>query len=234
MDLREHINKATGGALKDHRVIEGACFHDGIYYLCFDNISKGTCVVCKVKAGAQKEVIGASKPLKIGHANDCCVRDGIIYVTHSGSKSVIHRVSADTLEKLSDIKVKGCDGGFNGISCMGKGYIVKKMHTRKCYVLDANFKRKKTITLSKTRKDGQGMTWVDGKLYRGASQLQSTKNYISVYNSKGKCIKEYHYKHKMELEDVFVFGGTIKAIFYKKYKKKGKKHFEAHIKTIKK
>ena len=228
MELREHI----GAPVKNHRVIEGGCYHDGVYYLMFGNMTQETTVIVKLLHGKEKKVLGASKPLKVGHANDCCVRGDTIYITHSGRSNAIHRVSATTLKKLSDVTITGCKGGFNGISCMGKGYIVKKMSSKKCYILDKDFKYKSTMTLSKTRKVGQGMTWVDGKLYRGASQGQSKENWVSIYNSKGKCIKEYQYKHECELEDVFVFGETIKCSVYKKYTKKGKKHFEAYIRTV--
>jgi hypothetical protein len=195
-------------------------------------MKQGTTVVCKVKAGKEKVVLGASKPLKIGHANDCAVRGSIIYVTHSGEKNVIHRVSTGKLQKLSDVMVTGCKGGFNGISCMGKGFILKKMGSRKCYVTDDLFRYKSTIVLSKTRKIGQGMTWHKGRLYRGSSIGQSKKNYVCVYNSKGKLLKTYHYDHKGELEDVFIVDDKIKVTIYTKPKKHGKRHFECHIKTI--
>ena len=136
-----------------------------------------------VKVKANMTVLKVSKTLKVGHANDCCVRGSIIYITHSGKKSVIHRVSASTLEKLPDINVKGCKGGFNAITCFGNGFLLKKMGSRKCYVVDGAFRYKSTITLSKTYKVGQGMTWANGRLYRGSSVGQSKKNRVAVYNS---------------------------------------------------
>ena len=241
MELREHIGKPV----KNHRVIEGGCYDRGVYYLMFGNMKKKTTVIVKLKAGSEKEVLGASEPLKVGHANDCCVKGGIVYITHSGGRGVIHRVSAHTLEKLPDIKIKGCEGGFNGISCMGNGFILKKIGSRKCYIFDGGWNIKKhkegkhkgkpkTITLSSTMKVGQGMTWHKGKLYRGSSVGQSKRNWVCVYNSKGKLVKKYHYKHKCELEDVFVVDGKIKISIYKKPKKKGKRRFQAFIRTLKK
>lgn len=233
MDLRKHINDVTGGALKDFRVLEGACYDHGVYYLIFGNMKHKTSKIVKVKAGKEKEVLKVSKTLKVGHANDCCVRGSIIYITHSGKKSVIHRVSASTLDKLPDITVKGCKGGFNAITCFGTGFLLKKMGSRKCYVVSDTFHYKSTITLSKTYKVGQGMTWYKGRLYRGSSVGQSKKNRVAVYNGKGKLLRVYHYKKKCELEDVFVVGGVLKIGIYRKYKKKGKKHFKAFIKKVK-
>ena len=232
MDLRKHINDETDGALKHHRVLEGSCLYGGVYYLMFGNMKKKTTIICKVKQGKEKKVLGVSKPLKVGHANDCCVRGSIIYITHSGEKSVIHRVSASTLKKLPDITVKGCEGGFNGISCMGSGYILKKMGSRKCYVVDENWCYLRTIKLSKTYKIGQGITWENGKLYRASSVGQSKKNRVAVYNSNGKLKKVYHYKHKCELEDVIVDKHRLIITYYRKHKVHGKKKFEAYLKTI--
>ena len=236
MDLREHINKATGGALKDHRVIEGGCYDGGMYYLLFGNMTRKTTVVCKVKAGKEKKVLGASKPLHIGHANDCCVRGSIVYVTHSGKKNVIHRVSASTLKKLSDVNVTGCKCGFNAVTCFGSGFLVKKMASRKCFVLDDRFRHKKTITLSSTMKVGQGMHWDPkrARLFRASSTGQSKKNFVCEYKASGKLVKKYQYKHKCELEDVMVNGaGDIVITIYKKRKKKRGKTFEAFIRKLK-
>ena len=230
MDIRAHINGKTKNSPKNFRVLEGGCYDHGVYYLIFGNIKHKTSRIVKVKAGKEKEVLKVSKTLKVGHANDCCVRGSIIYITHSGKKSVIHRVSASTLEKLPDITVKGCKGGFNAITCFGTGFLLKKMGSRKCYVVSDTFHYKSTITLSKTYKVGQGMTWYNGRLYRGSSVGQSKKNRVAVYNGKGKLLKVYNYKKKCELEDVFVVGGVLKIGIYRKYKKKGKKHFKAFIK----
>jgi hypothetical protein len=232
MDLRKHINEETGGALKHHRVLEGGCREGGIYYLMFGNMKKKTTVVCKLMAGKEKTVLGVSKPLKIGHANDCCVRGNIILVTHSGKRNVIHRVSANTLTKLPDVNVSGCKGGFNGIACMSENYLLKKMGSKKCYVVDSAFRYKNTIKLSKTKKIGQGITYHDGRIYRATSIGQSKRNYVMVYNRHGKLLKTYHYKHKCEIEDVFVAGDNIRISIYRKRKKNGKKHFEAFIRTL--
>lgn len=227
MELRSHIGKP----LKKFRVIEGGCYDNGYYYLIFGNMKRKTSKIVKLKAGKKKKVVAISGTLKVGHANDCCVHKGVIYITHSGKKSVIHRVSASSLKKLADIKVKGCKGGFNAITCFGNGYLLKKMGSRKCYVVDAGFHYKSTITLSKTYKVGQGMTWYNGRLYRASSVGQSKKSKVAVYNAKGKLLKTYYYKHKCEIEDVFIVDGKIKVSYYKKHKKP-KKKFEAYIVSL--
>lgn len=226
MELRKHIGKAVS----KYRVLEGGCYYKGTYYLCFGNMRKKTTVIVKLKAGKEKRVLGVSKPLHVGHANDCCVRHGILYITHSGKSNRIHRVSTASLKRLEDIKVKGCNGGFNGISCMGKGFLVKKMASRKCFVLDDHFRYKSTITLSKTLKVGQGMTWHDGKLYRASSVGQSHKNYVAVYNSKGDLLKTKHYDHKCELEDVmFNHNGKMVLAVYRKRRVSGTTTFQAFL-----
>ena len=223
MELRKHIGKAVN----KYRVLEGGCYYKGTYFLCFGNMTTRKTVIVKLKAGKEKRVLGVSKPLHVGHANDCCVRHGILYITHSGKSNRIHRVSTASLKKLEDIKVTGCKGGFNGISCMGKGYIVKKMASRKCFVLNDKFQYKSTIKLDKTYKVGQGITWHDGKLYRASSVRQSTQNYITVYNSKGVVTHRYHINEKCELEDVmFNRHGHLIASIYKKSHGK----YEAYLK----
>ena len=228
MELREHVGKK----LEHHRVLEGGCYHKGCYFMIFGNMKHKTSRIVKFKAGKEKKVLKVSDVLRIGHGNDCCVRDGILYITHSGKSNAIHRVDADSLKKLPDVTVTGCRGGFNGICCMGKGYLVKKMSSRKVYVLDNNFRCRSTITLSNTMKVGQGMTWHDGKLYRASSVGQSRKNYVCVYDSKGRPLKKLHYDHTCEIEDVMIVDGRIKVSIYRKRGKKRKK-YEAFIRKLK-
>lgn len=225
-----NIRKIVGKAVKKHRVAEGACYSGGYYYFSFGNLRKKKTII--VKMTKDLKVVKISSPLKVGHCNDMCERDGILYITHSGKKNVIHRVNAKTLKKLENTKVKGCKGGFNAITCFGNGFLLKKMGSRKCYVVDGAFRYKSTITLSKTYKVGQGMTWANGRLYRGSSVGQSKKSKVAVYNGKGKLLKVYHYKHKGELEGVFVIGHSLLISIYRKYKKHGKKKFKAYIKKI--
>ena len=232
MDLRAHINKATKDALKHHRVIEGCCWHDGIYYLCFDNISDETTVIAKVKEGAEKKVLGVSKVLKVGHANDCCVKDGILYITHSGDSRAIHRVDIKTLKKLSDVKASE-PGGYNGITVYKDGFILRKGSY--FYITDKNFKVKKKIKQSKTFKISQGICYnpKDNRIYRGSSISQSKSNYVSIYKMDGTYVKNIHYNKTCELEGVMIKdNGSLVISYYRTYKKKGKKHFEAHLKTL--
>lgn len=227
MELRKHI----GAKLKHHRVLEGACYKDGAYTLIFGNMKRKTSII--VRLDKKLNVLGISEPMKVGHGNDCCQRGDTIYIVASGKTNKIYRVDANTLKKKKSVKVKGCKGGFNGIANFGGGFIVRKMHTRKFYILDADLKKVKTITIPKRFTHEQGITWHDGKLYCAASRWQSKKNRIGVYNSKGEMIEKYRYPKKCELENVMIVGGKIVFGIYKKYRKKGKKHFEAYLKEIK-
>ena len=227
MELRKHI----GEKLKHHRVFEGACYSKGVYTLIFGNMRKKTSVL--VRLNKQMEVLGISEPMKIGHGNDCCQRGDTIYIVASGKTNKIFRVDAQTLKKKKSVKVKGCKGGFNGIACFGVGFIVRKMHTRKFYILDADMKKVRTIIIPKRLTHEQGIEWHNGKLYCAASRWQSTKNRIGVYDGKGRPIKRYHYKKKCELENVMIVDGRIVFGIYKKYRNKGKKHFEAYLKGVK-
>ena len=228
MELREHVGKK----LENHRVLEGGCYHKGCYFMIFGNMKYKTSVIVKFKAGREKRVLKVSDVLRIGHGNDCCVRDGVLYITHSGKSNAIHRVDVDSLKKLPDVTVTGCRGGVNGICCMGEGYLVKKMSSSKVFVLDSRFRYLSTITLSAVMKVGQGMTWYKGKLYRASSQGQSKKNYVCVYDSKGKLLKKLHYNHICEIEDVMIVNGVIKVSIYRKRGKQRKKH-EAFIRKLK-
>lgn len=227
MELRKHIGKK----LKHHRVLEGGCYYNGVYTLIFGNMKKKTSII--VRLNEKMKVINVSESIKVGHGNDCCQRGNIIYIVASGKTNKIFRVNASTLKKMKSIKVKGCKGGFNGIACFGTGYIVRKMHTKKFYILDKNFKKLKTITIPKRLTHEQGIDWYNGRLYCAASHWQSTKNRIGVYNSRGKLIKKYYYKKRCEIENVFIVNNKINFGVYKKYKKNGKKHFEAYIIKLK-
>lgn len=228
MELRKHVGKS----LDDFRVIEGGCYHAGYYYMIFGNMRRKLSKIVKFKSGKQKKIVKISKTMSIGHANDCCVKGGILYVTHSGKSNAVHRIDATSLVKMSDVVVSGCEGGFNAICTHKDGFLIKKMHSKKIFVLDAEFKKKDTIKLSKTRKVGQGMTCHKDRIYRASSVGRSRKNYVSVYSIKGKLLKTHHYDKVCEIEDVMIVGGKIKVSLYKKYKKGKKKHFEAYIKTI--
>lgn len=223
MELRKHIGKK----IKHHRVLEGGCYYNGVYTLIFGNMRKKTSVL--VRLDKKMNVLGISEPMKVGHGNDCCQRGNTIYIVASGKTNKIFRVDANTLKKKSSVTVKGCKGGFNGIACVGVGFIVRKMHTRKFYLLDAHMKKVKTITIPKRFTHEQGITWHNGKIYCAASRWQSTKNRIGIYDSQGKPRRRYHYKKKCEIENVMIVDGHIVFGVYKKYRKKGKKHFEAYL-----
>ena len=227
-----NIRKIVGKAVKKHRVAEGACYSGGYYYFSFGNLRKKKTII--VKMTKDLKVVKISSPLKVGHCNDMCERDGILYITHSGKKNVIHRVNAKTLKKLENTKVKGYKNGrFNAITCFGNGFMLKQMASKKIIITDKKFNYLHTVKLSETMKLGQGMTWAKGKLYRASSVKQSRKNYICVYSSKGKLLDRIHYNHKGELEDVMMVDGKLMLYIHRKKKtKKGKKKFKALLKKV--
>lgn len=234
------IRKAAGDKLKHYNVMQGSCAGGDYIFVAFEqkkNKKKGRKHRIKIvkldKTG--EKVLKVSKPLKIGHANDMAYRDGILYVTHSGDddKKSIHRIDANSLEKLSNIRVKGIDkGGFNGIACFGSGYLLKKMRSHKIYVVDSSFRFLRSFKLKKKFSTSQGIDWHKGRLYQATSTLQSKHNYINVYTIKGKRVKRIHYAKKCELEGVFFCDDICYIGIYKKQKKGKKKTYMGMLERI--
>lgn len=230
-EKRWDVKAEAGDKLKHYNVTQGACSDGEHIYMVFERKKKHQVKIVKLKA-SDYSVQKVSGALKVGHGNDLCYKDGILYITHSGTSDCIHRVDAKTLKKLKDVKVNK-PGGYNGITVYKDGFILRKIASSYFYITDANFKVKKKIKQSKTFKVSQGICYHDGLIYRGSSIAQSKSNYISVYKTNGKYVKNYHYKKKCELEGVFFIGDTLYFTIYKKYKKKKKKHYEAYIKKVK-
>ena len=234
-DIRAHSDKK----LKGYSVVQGGCASPRYIYLVFEKKGKksSTCKIVQLD-GKTLRVIKVSKPLKIGHGNSICLKNSTLYITHSGTKKVIHTVHAMTLEKGKDIKVKNPKNfktinGFNGIAPYKDGFILRNMGSRKLYICDSDFKIKKYITLASTVVS-QDMDTYNNQIIRAFSQLQSKKNYVYFYDYKGKLLKKIHLKVKGELENVFVFNGYLYGTIYKKVKKKGKWKYRAYIVSIKK
>ena len=229
--MGEDIRKKAGKKLAHYAVTQGACSDDEFIYMIFERKKPHRCKVVKLDAKTH-DIVKVSGALKLGHGNDCCVKDGVLHVTHSGKSKTIHRVNAKTLTKLKngDVKVKGVKaGGFNGITNYEEGFALKKMGGQFVYIMTKHFKYKSKIKLGKKFSISQGITYHGGKFYRGSSQAQSKKNYISIYKKSGKYEDCKHYNHKCELEGVFFVGEQLHATIYKKYKKNKKKHYEAYI-----
>ena len=102
MIISENIRSLAGNALKYFTVTQGACSDDRYIYMVFERKPKGDRTHrCKVVVydPTVKKVIMVSGALKLGHGNDMCIRDGVLYITHSEGAKVIHRVDAKTLKK---------------------------------------------------------------------------------------------------------------------------------------
>lgn len=231
--MSEDIRKKAGKQLAHYAVTQGACSDGEHIWMIFERKKPHRCKVVKMTADTH-DIVKVSGALKLGHGNDCCIRSGILYITHSGGSKTVHRVNAKTLTKAKggDVEVKGVKaGGFNGITCFGEGFALKKMGSQGIYIVDKGFRYKRKIKLSKRFSVSQGLTFRGGRFYRGSSRLQSKKNYVSIYSEVGKYIKRKQYAHKCELEGVFFVDDVLYATVYKKYKKKkkGKTYYEAYI-----
>ena len=229
------IRKKVGKRLRGFAVTQGACYgDDGHIYMVFERKkSKKKTHRCKiVKLTKDQKVVKVSGALKLGHGNDICYRDGILYVTHSDSSKVIHRVDAKTLKQMKGIKVQYKSGGWNGITCYKNGFLLRKIGGNYVFEVDAKMRVIRKFKLKKSFKTSQGICWHGGRLYRGSSILQSKRNYVSIYTNTGRYCGKRHLDIKCELEGVFFIGEQLYVTYYKKYKKGGKKHYEAHIKRL--
>lgn len=219
--------------LKGFRVPQGCCT-DGTYvYVVYERKKPHGCKIAKYTFdGKLKKVSGT---LKIGHGNDICFRDGILYITHSSGGLVIHRVDAGTLRQKKGFKVrvpkkyKKNIKAFNGIATYGKGFILRVMGGRGMAIIKKKrgkdgkmhyyvVKFYRTDTFHET---SQGMTTDGVAVIRSYSHLQKGTNYIVRYSSKGKEIVRKRAKNekgnlKGELEGIFIHDDELYATTYVK------------------
>lgn len=219
--------------LKHFTVAQGSCTDGKYIYIAFERKASKThsqaIKIAKLTIDPI-EVKTVSKPLKIGHANDMCIRDGILYITHSGKKKVIHRVDADTLKKKKKIKIKAKADGFNGICCYGSGYILRGMGGQTMYVTNKNFNVTRTFKRQKAFSVSQGITMQGKNLVCTYSQLQSKdKNIVAWFDLHGKFLKKKKLEVMGELESVFVLDGKLHFVIYRKKKVDGKTKYYAYI-----
>lgn len=240
-DKRWDVKAAAGDKLKHYNVTQGAC-SDGCYiYMAFEQKPKHgrehRIKIVKVNP-ATKKVEKVSKAMSLGHANDMCIFNGELLITHSGSKKVIHRVKISSFTKLKDIsidvpkKYRKYITGFNGIAKTEDGFVLRGLGGNQVLYLDEKFKVKKVVKFTKPfeKRDSQGMDYHKGIVYRSYSRLQSaSKNYICKFKPDGKLISKSQVKSKGELESVFIHQGKIYGTMYRKKKKDGKKHYMAYI-----
>jgi len=245
---RFDVRAAVGDKLKHYNVTQGACSDGRYIYVAFEQKEhkekKREHRIKIVKLDPEtRKILKVSAPLKLGHANDMCARGAFLYVTHSGTKKVIHKVNTSTLAKGKDIEIdvpkkyRKHITGFNGISTYGEAYLLRGMGGNYVLYLDKNFKVSKIEKFTKPfkdKEDSQGMTYKDGIVYRAYSRLQSAKkNFICKFSKVGKLVSKSKVEIKGELENIFFIGDKLYGMVYRKKKKDGKTHYMSYIFKVK-
>lgn len=230
--MSTEIRSQAPKRLKHYTVPQGACADEKHIYIAFEQKAKGgrphRIKIAKLEAETM-EIVKVSGALKLGHANDLCIRDGIIYATHSAGSKVIHRVNAKTLKQKKGINVKvpkkyakkGIKA-FNGISTYGKsGFLVRVMGGRGMAVLNKNMKVVKFFRTNTNHETSQGM-YTDGRtILRAYSKGQSGNNHVAEYSMQGKELDYVKIDIKGEMECIWMHGGEIYVTTY--IKKGGKR-----------
>lgn len=237
--MSTEIRSQAPKRLKHYTVPQGACTDGEYVYIAFEQKAKSgrphRIKIAKLEAETMK-VVKVSGALKLGHANDLCIRGGIIYATHSAGDKVIHRVSAKSLEQKRDIGVKvpkkyakkGIKA-FNGISTYGKtGFILRVMGGRGMAILNKNMKVVKYFRTETNHETSQGMCTDGLTILRAYSVGQSGNNRIAKYSKKGEEKSYKRIEIEGEMECVWIHKGEI---FVTTYIKKGGKR-KAYIAKI--
>lgn len=210
--------------MKGFTVAQGSCADMKYIYIALErkqSKKKSHAVkIVKLKIDSLK-VVKISKPLQIGHANDMCIVNGVLYITHSDGANVIHRVDADTLIKGKDIKTKFL---ANAITNFGTDLYIREMESNKIHVGSVSndtFVERKVFKRKETFKTSQGMCMYNyNHLVCCYSTLQSSdKNFIARFDLEGNLIKKQKIKVKGELESCFVIGMTLYFVVHRKDKK---------------
>jgi hypothetical protein len=231
------IRKLCKGELKHFNVMQGAC-SDGVYiYIAFEQKKKKKrkhrIKIVKFQVSPFK-MMKISAPLNLGHANDMAYKAGVLYVTHSGKKKVIHRVDAKTLKKLKDIKPKTEKKAFNGIAPYGDGFIVRPMGSSKLLICKNNkFVFSNVLRTTAPYKTSQGMETNGDIVIRSFSWRQSkNKNHLVWYNKKCKILKKMKVPVTGELEAAFYVGRQLWVSVHRKKRVDGKLKFHAYLYRI--
>lgn len=222
-----------GEALNKYKVNQGVCTDGKYIYSVFERKKPHKCKIRKFTF--DNKTIKTSKALSIGHGNDITYKDGWLYITHSRSGSVVHKVNAKTLEKGKDIKIiipkkLSKSPSFNGIAATKDGFVIKLMGSSKIIEVNDKFEYKRAFKLKKKFIVSQGMEWHDGKIYRVYSNYQKSQNKVAVFDMKGNLVKLYKIKVKGEAEGTFFCNGKFYMSIYRKYKNKhGKKVYKSRL-----
>lgn len=220
--------------LKTYKVPQGSCTDGKYIYIAYEQKpTHGKKHRIKIaKYSLEGDLIKVSGAMKLGHANDMAYHDGILYVTHSGSDNVIHRVDAKKLKKGKNVKVrygKYKKTGFNGIARIETGFALRRMGGG-LLLVDNNLKAVKAIKCPAPKKRSpQGITANDGKIYRGYADFQNSKNSVVEYDLDGNVLRKIKLRVKGELESIFFLNDKLNIVVYRRYKRRGKNHYEAWL-----
>ena len=235
--------KAAGQKNRGYAVFQGSCAHGGYSYHVLYHKKNNKCRLIKVDT-ASAEVVKVSKPYKIYHGNDIAYdtkHDRLVVVHGDGDTMRLSVFDPGTLKRKSVIKLKmpkklkGAAAnyrskfkGITGIAYDEKRdeFIASVKSTFHYIVLSAKFKPKRMIRV-KTKGDWvkQGMLIVDDKIIRAmnlVTKKTGIKNYLFIYNRKGKFLKRIRVKNNGELESIYLVNGKLYGDVYFE-KGKGKK-----------
>ena len=222
-----NIRRLAGAGLEHFPWPQGAASDGKYIYMVFERKAiRGFAHRCRiVKLDARTFTIRqVSGNLRLGHGNDITYRDGVLYITHSAGRKLIHRVDARTLEQMSGIDVvipealrRKRIGCFNGICCFGKGYMLRVMYGSGMLVTNENFVGTRYFRTGRLYKTSQGMDQKNRTTYRAFSTLQSSdRNFLITFDDDGKVIKKKTLEITGELESVFFVGDQLYGSVYRK------------------
>jgi hypothetical protein len=238
---RSDIRAEAWDRLKHYNVTQGACSDGTHIYMAFEQKpKKGRKHRIKIVVldPEKKKVLKVSNPLNLGHANDMCIWDGELLVTHSGTKKVVHRVNPSSLKKLKDITIKvpkkhkAHVSGFNGICPCGDRIALRGLGGNRVLYLDGAFNVTDVVKFEKPWDglDSQGMDSHGGKIYRSYSKMQtSSKNRLAIFKQDGDLISKSKVEVTGELESVFFHGGRLYGTVFRKKKEGKKKRYHDYI-----
>ena len=243
--------KAAGQKVRGYAVFQGSCARGGYSYHVLYHKKKNKCRLIKVDA-ASGEVVKVSKPYKISHGNDMAYdtkRDRILVVHGDGDTMRVSVFDPETLKRKSVVKLKmprklpGANAAFikkfKGITGIAYDeardeFIASVKSTFHYIVLSPKLKPKRLIKV-KTKGNWikQGMLIADGKIIRVMNRFKKNaiKNYLFIYDRKGKYIKRIRIKNPGELESVyFANSGLYGAVYFEKGKGKRFKQADRIVK----
>ena len=240
---RLEFGSLSGYKKKGYSVFQGAC-SDGEYsYHVLYNKKNDRCRIIKVDPSSWK-IVKISRSYKLYHGNDMTYdskRSRIVVVHGDGDTKRISVFDPSTLKRRKVVKLrfnKAFRGagrktarklkGVTGIAYDEKHdrFIASIKSTFHYVVLTPKFKPVKLIrTGTRSKKlQKQGMDIVGGHIMRVMNKYtkKSIRNYIYLYNMRGKLVRRIKIKTTSEVESTYFLGGRLYAPTYIE-KGKGKK-----------